>query len=62
MYTNAAGHTPSRFSDYSLVKEQISQIVAANEFAAIFRAHEKPLELQRGGRCYRLFRRCQSMS
>jgi hypothetical protein len=62
MYTNAGGHTPSRFSDYSLVKEQISQIIAANEFAAIFRAHKKLLELQRGGRCYRLFSRCQSVS
>jgi hypothetical protein len=48
MYTIASGHTSSRFSDYSLVKEQISQIIAANEFAAIFRAHEKPLELHRG--------------
>jgi hypothetical protein len=26
LYTNASGHTSSRLSDYSLVKEQINQI------------------------------------
>ena len=54
-------HTSSRLSDYSFVKER-SQTTAAKQLAADLYSHKKLFELQRGGRCYRLFSRCQSIT